>query len=561
MISYLRPLGPARRFPARPSPALLTALLAAALLAGPAGTGCVRAGDAFAADAGAPAPVKGSGPYNLTIFHTNDAHGAFLPELTGRAPQQTLAGGVVALAWHLTRERETAPASLLLDGGDFMTGNPICDLAVDGVYGGGWQDIRNLLGYDASAVGNHEFDRGRENLGGLERRATFPFLAADILDEQGRPLLPDEPLVLERGGLRVGVMGVSCRELFNVTADTRTAGLSLRDQETVARELIARLDPVTDLLVLISHSGFEADEALARRLAGSGLDVIVGAHSHTRLSEPRLEGGILIVQAGARLKQLGRLDLRVADDRVAGYEGRLVQLSMPPDAAVPDEAGAAAGVSPPPGPAVSPELLALVETYRRKVDAEFGRVIGTLRVDWKRDSGEESNIGNWICDALRARAGADVAFLNSGSIRKDLPAGPIRLMDVREILPFENTLVTFDLTGEQIRRICEQNARNAGGGEHGIAQVSGLSYGWRRVGDHVEVEDVRVGGQPVAADKVYKAAAADYVVMKAEQIFGLPPLPTRYAGVGVTDAVVEAIERAGTVESRVEGRIRELTGR
>ncbi len=498
-----------------------------------------------------PAPVAGSGPWNLTIFHTNDEHGSFLPEPATWRDDKAPVGGIVALARHLAQERRSAAASILLDGGDFMTGSPLCDIQVDGVSGGGWVDMRNLVGYDAGVVGNHEFDLGRENARALARRSNYPVLAADILNEKGEPEFNPGPVILERGGLRVGVIGVSCADLFDVTANNRTAGLSLRDQEKVAREQIAQLDPKVDLIVLISHSGIGADKALARKLAGSGLDVIVGAHSHTRLKEPVVEGGILIVQAGSHLQYLGRLDLRVANHRVEGYEGHLVELTADDASAAPEAAAAA------PLPPADPKLTALVATYKAKIDEEYGRVIGTLAVDWKRGGGE-SNIGDWITDALRARAGADVAFLNNGSIRKDLPAGPIRLIDIHEILPFANTLVTFDLTGEQIRAIAQRFADSAGAGEGGGVQMSGLSFGWRRVGDHVEVEDLRVGGQPVDPARTYKAAAADFVAMKAQQYLNLPPPQTKYVGLGVTDAVVEAVKQAGTISARVEGRMRRL---
>ena len=486
------------------------------------------------------APVKGLGPYNLVIFHTNDAHGGFAPEPAMWRDDKAPAGGIVALAAHLAQERKGAAPSLLLDGGDFMTGNIICDLSVDGVIGGAWQDLRNLIGYDCGVVGNHEFDQGIDNARKLFARANFPIIAADILDAQGKPLFAPGPVVIERGGLRIGIIGVSCAGLFEVTAPNRTAGLSLRHQDEVVREQLKDLLPRTDLQVLISHSGVQGDEALAKVLAGSGLDVIVGAHSHTRLKEPKLVGGILIVQAGANLKNLGRLDLNVKDGRVVGYDGRLIDLI------VIDTAG------------VSPQLTALAAKYAQQIEVEFGRTIATLETAWHRGHGE-SNIGDWICDALRAHVGADVAFLNSGSIRKDLAAGPVRMSDVKEILPFANTLVTFDLTGAQLRTIVETNAKAAAGDGSGL-QLSGLSYGWRKVGDHVEVEDLRVGGTPVQNDKVYKAAAADYVAMQAKEYFGLEPPPTVYAGIGVTDAIMAAVRKAGKITEPRGGRVRDLTG-
>ncbi len=507
--------------------AVLLALSPAVLAASPSATGP------------ADAPRQGRGPWNLTIFHTNDMHGSFLPEPATWRDDRAPVGGMAALAWHLAEERRTAPASLLLDAGDFMTGNPICRIAVDGTEGAGLVDMMNAVGYDAGVPGNHEFDAGLDNARGLAARADFPLLAADILDAAGRHPFDPGPVVLERGGLRVGLIGVSCASLFDVTAHGLTAGLSLRDQATVAREQAAAIDPETDLLVLVTHDGLDGDQDLARRLAGSGIDVIVGGHSHTRLREPRLVSGILIVQAGSHLKNLGRLDLRVQDDRVVGYDGRLVELTAD---------GAVAGEP----------LDGLVALWRDRVQQAYGEVIGELVVPWRREEAAESNVGDWLTDRIRERTGADVAFLNSGTIRKNVAAGPVTLLDLNELLPFANRLVVFDLTGRQLRDALLENARAAATRDHGIVQVSGARYAWREVGDHVELEDVTVGGLPLDPDATYLAAAPDYVAMKADRYLGLERVEFRDMAVGLTDAMVEAVRASGPIEARLDGRIRRL---
>ena len=491
----------------------------------------------------ATAPAMASDDWNLTIFHTNDMHGAFLPQPATWRDDEAEVGGMVALAWHLAEQRQTAPADLLLDAGDFMTGNPICDIADGGVQGAGFVAMMNALGYDAGVIGNHEFDLGRANARALAARATFPLLAADILNEQGEYEFPHKPLILARGGLKIGVMGISCTGLFRVTSASRTGGLSLRKQVTVVLEMIQELDPQTDLLVLITHNGVTGDKALARQLAGSGLDIIVGGHSHTRLKQPLEVEGIIIVQAGSKRKNLGRLNLLVQDDRVVAYDGRLISLTAD-------------------GATAPSELTTLVAEYERRVLGEFGEVIGKLEGDWRRDGRKESNIGNYLCDRLRERADADVAFLNSGGIRKNLPAGPITILDVKEILPFANNLVTFDVTGAELMTLLQENARAALRGSHGILQVSGLRYVYRQVGDHVEVSEVGVGGKPLRKEKVYKVAAPDYVVSKADVYFGWQPPPeVNDLGVSLADVIIAAIVVDGNIRAEVDGRIGALGDR
>jgi 5'-nucleotidase/UDP-sugar diphosphatase len=132
---------------------------------------------------------------------------------------------------------------------------------------------------------------------------------------------------------------------------------------------------------------------------------------------------------------------------------------------------------------------------------------------------------------------------------------------VQEILPFSNTLISFELTGEQLLTILTCNARAQVTHDHGLLQVSGVRYAFREVGDHVEVEQVTVGGQPLVRDRVYRAAAPDYVVMMADSYFCMPAPATEPVGVMLTTAIVDAVRAAVTVHAEVDGRIRDLTGR
>jgi len=506
------------------------AVLATALLLWLAGT-------AIAPVAAAPV-LADAGPWDLTVFHTNDIHGSFLPEPAAWRDDRAPVGGFAALAAHLGRERQSAGPDLLLDAGDFMTGNPVTDIETDGIAGLAMAEFMGAAGYDVGVVGNHEFDGGLANLRALASRWPFPLLAADLRDAFGNPVFRTGPLVLERGGLRVGVMGVSCAGLAELVPPSRLAGVTTVDQIGVVREQLADLVGRTDLQVLISHSGVDADRELAAALAADGLDVIVGGHSHTRLREPLLVGDVLIVQAGSRLKNLGRLDLRVADGRVTAYRGSLVELT--------------AG-----DPEAPPAMAALVDRYARQVEAVYGVTIGHLATAWTRNSGGESNLGDWLADRLRERAGADVALVNSGGIRKGLPAGPITRLDIEEMLPFANLLVTVKLSGADLERIVRANARAAVERSHGILQVAGLRYRFRTEGGEVVVTDLAVGGRPVVADRTYTVALPDYVATMADVYLGGVALPAwTDAGVTLTEAIVDAVKASpGAISSETDGRI------
>ncbi len=485
-------------------------------------------------------PVKGDGPFNLTIFHTNDAHSYFLPRPAVWRDDGRMVGGVIPLAWQLKKQRGNCAPDLLLDAGDFMTGNPVCQFEPNGVPGEAIARMMNLLEYDCGTIGNHEFDIGAENLKRLVPMFNYPLIAADIVDGDAQKVFRSEPLIVERDGLKIGIMGVSCAEMSEVVTPQRFDGLKSIDQAWVLQRQAVRLDPLVDLMVVITHNGVDGDVNLAEVLAGTGVDLIVGGHSHSRLKEPRLEEGILIVQAGSKWSNLGRLDLQVADDRIVSYNGRLITLWAD---------GAEAG----------PELTKLVNTYEKRVADEFGRTLGTLVTDWRKGKGE-SNLGNFLADQMRLAAKTDVGLVNSGGIRKSMNAGPITGLDINEMLPFSNMLVKTQLTGKELATVVQANADAQVGGKHGILQVSGLSYRFRdnAAGDAAVMEEILVQGQPLKPEHVYTVAMPDYVVMMAHVYLNIDAPATEDVGMTMTAAVVAGVEKAGRIDSQIEGRIMRL---
>jgi 5'-nucleotidase/UDP-sugar diphosphatase len=505
---------------------------------------CAWSGAALGA--GEPQPASGQGPYNLTIFHTNDTHSGLFARPADWRDDGRAVGGVVALAHYLAIERRTSAADLLVDAGDFMTGNPVCNLREDGVPGAAVARLLNALDYDAGLVGNHEFDIGFADLKLLLPRFEHPVLAADIVDLDGKPVFRADPVVLERGGVRVGIMGVSCGEMTEVVAPSRFAGLVMAPQEPLLRRQAASLDPQTDLLVVLSHNGLDEDRKLATALAGSGIDVIVGGHSHTRMRQPELVGGILIVQAGSAMTNLGRLDLRVEDDRVVGYEGRLVSLWA-------DSLATGGDLK---------DLTALAAGYQEQVQREYGRELGKLAVDLRRGRGE-SELGDWLADVLREAAGADVGLINSGGIRRDLPAGTLTRLHIHEVLPFANSLVTVAMTGRELAAFADWNAAGQVGGDHGILQVSGLSYAivTGEGNAPARAAEVTIGGRPLDLEGAYVVAMPDFVAMMAPVYLGRPNPPFTDLGQELSAVAAAAVEKAGTVTAPVGGRIRGAPGR
>lgn len=485
-----------------------------------------------------PAPDGSSGEAHLVLLHTNDIHAAVAPRVTPTG----LRGGFAALDGQVRQIRaEAGPENvLLLDGGDLMTGGPASETVWEDVPGGALFTLMGQVGYDAWTLGNHELDGGLPPLEAGISLLPFPTLCSNLRTDRDRPLFRGvKPwTVLERGGLTIGVVGLMTRELGRVLSPSRLDGLALHDPIDQARAAVEVLDARTDLVVVLSHQGVDDDRRLAE--AVGGIDVIVGGHSHTRLDAPLRVGGARIVQAGAYLQELGRLDLWVRPDGVVTDEYHLLPL----------DAG---------GPPASPEVEDLLTRLDVAVDATWGEVLATLATPWESAYGQESNVGDWLTDRLREATGADLAVLNSGGIRQGQAAGPLTLGDLRAIYPFDNPVATFRLDGAGLEALALHNARAAASGGHGILQISGFAYRWRRVEGQVQLVDLRVGGAPVSPTDTFEVASNTYIVFdQPTKYLGAVPHTRQTLDFMLFDVLTSAARAAGTIDARVEGRIQEV---
>ncbi len=471
------------------------------------------------------------GPRRLTILYTNDIHATCHPvgvvgDSAGRI------GGVVALEREVGAVR-ARHATLLLDAGDLLSGGPLGSLSDGGVKGGHLIRLMNALGYDAMGIGNHDLDHGPGNLIEASRRASFPLLAANLLDEGGNPLVGPGWCIVRRGRVRVGIIGLVTPGVAGYLPPDVARRVRIRPPEVVGDSLARLLDPRTDLLVVLSHCGLATDRLLAKSL-GPRVDLIVGGHSHDLLRVPERQDGVLIVHAGSRLRFLGRLDLRIKDDRIVDYVGQVIELRAEKE---PER--------------VTP-VKVLCDSLESVLEEAFGDTVAFLASALTRAYHDQSPLGNWVADALRLFTGADVAFVNSGTLRADLLPGPVRVRDIRDVLPFENTVVTFTCSGRQLESILRHNAEAAVARSHGILQVSGCTCRYRIGTGQTEI---RVGGLPLDPDARYRCATVDFVALRS---------PLRYLGLvpdGVEDHAVVLSEAVASVagseglSTSVEGRL------
>ena len=360
--------------------------------------------------AGGAAPSRASGPREDTVllFHTNDLHGHIeaLP---------TLAGLVKA-------EREKRRDVLWLDAGDEISGTPVSTV----FQGTPVFTVTGLSGVDAGCLGNHEFDHGFARIAKFREAAPFPILCANARSPEGDLLADAEWSVFPVDGVRVGVIGVLTEKTPAMTVKKGNEGVRFEPARAALERLVPVVREKCDLLVALTHVGYEEDVELAR--AVKGVDVIVGGHSHTDLPGPVQVGSAVVVQASCYGRSLGRLEITVDLDarRVVKWEGKPVVIDpakQPRDTAV----------------------AAAVEELEKKVSAKVDAIVGTAARGLEKD-----DLRAMAERAMKEKLGADFGLENDGGVRDRIPRGPVTIRRIWEVFPFDNTLVLVKVKGAKV---------------------------------------------------------------------------------------------------------------
>ncbi|WP_407932957.1 bifunctional metallophosphatase/5'-nucleotidase [Jannaschia ovalis] len=472
----------------------LTATAALALTAGSA------AADAHAA-------------YTLHILHINDLHSRIEPvsKYDGTCSAEDDAagecfGGVARIKTFIDGKRAELEGEnvLVLDAGDQFQGS----LMYTTYKGDVEAEMMNAIGFDAMAVGNHEFDDGPEQLAEFAGEVDVPIISGNLDLSQSNVLGEEQVgdhLIVDLGGARVGIVSA----LATDTVETSSPGPNIIFQDEIDA-LQADVDTLTEMgvdkIIALTHVGLPADRRIAE--AVTGLDAIVGGHSHTRFSNteegaeayPTTVNGVPIVQAYAYSKYVGHLTLAFDEEgNVIDASGDTTLL----DASVEADAAISARVA---------ELAGPIEELKSTV---IGEAADFIEGDRTVCRAQECAMGNLVADAMLDRVadqGIAIAIANGGGLRASIDAGEITMGEVLTVLPFQNTLATFTATGETILAALENGVSQIEEGAGRFPQVAGMSFAFDASAEPgSRVSDVMVGGEPIDPAATYGVVTNNYV--------------------------------------------------
>lgn len=453
-----------------------------------------------------------------------------------------LAGGFVALASFIEAERAKARAEgrglLLLDAGDCWQGTPEGDLTEGRIV----VEWMNLIGYDAMAIGNHEFDAGPANVPRLARLARFPWLSANLVETRAgaqRPEWARASMVKEVGGLEVAIVGVTTDETKMISTPRATEGFDFEPAVEAARREVAtvRAREAPDVVIVLSHCGAPIDRKIAA--AAPGVDAVIGGHTHQALDPPVIEPatGALIAATTSKGMTIGRVRLvhDAAQKRVVERSGEVIDIrpgEWPPHAATEK----------------------LIAAHAAAIDAGMDVAMGEAEEDLLREAGfASSELGSWICDLMRERTGAEVALTNKAGLRADIAKGKIRLRDAYQVLPFGNTCYLLRLTGHELCAALE----HALAAPRQALEVSGIEVRYdleRPAGDRLIA--AWIGGEPLSPEKSYLVVTNSFLARGGDGHRILAGgRERRDTGIVLLDLLVEDVKKRGAVKLSIPTRV------
>jgi len=466
--------------------------------------------------------------YKLTVLHTNDHHGRFWQNKYGEygmAARKTL---IDQLRAEIAAE---GGSSLLLSGGDINTGVPESDLQ------DAEPDFKGMskIGYDAMALGNHEFDNPLDVLEKQIDWANFPMLSANIYDKETGERMFQAYQMFDKQGIKIAVIGLTTEDTAKIGNPEFIGGVDFRDPKEEAKKLIAELEKTEkpDLIFAVTHMGHyengqrginaPGDVALARYLDEGSLDMIVGGHSQEPVCmeapnvvkknfkpsdecKPDVQNGTYIVQAHEWGKYVGRADYEFRNGELEMVSYDLIPVNLKKKVKID---GKKQRVLIEDEIAQDQELLEFLRPYQEQGQAQLNVKIaetnGKLEGDRNVVRFQQTNLGRLIATAHMERAKADFAVMNSGGVRDSIEGGEVTYKDVLTVQPFANILTYTDMTGQEVLDYLNVVAtKPVDSGAY--AQFAGVSM----TVANGEVSQVFIGGKQLRLDETYRFTVPSY---------------------------------------------------
>ncbi|RTF26705.1 bifunctional UDP-sugar hydrolase/5'-nucleotidase [Serratia marcescens] len=494
--------------------------------------------------------------YAITILHTNDHHGHFWQNDHGEyglGAQKTLVDGI--------RQEVAAQGGslLLLSGGDINTGVPESDLQ------DAEPDFRgmNLVGYDAMAIGNHEFDNPLSVLRQQEKWATFPLLSANIYQKSTGQRLFKPYALFDKQGIKIAVIGLTTDDTAKMGNPEYFTDIEFRVPAPEAKRVVEQLhkDEKPDVIIAATHMGHydngehgsnaPGDVEMARSLPAGYLDMIVGGHSQDPVCmsgdnrkqvdyvpgtpcSPDRQNGTWIVQAHEWGKYVGRADFEFRNGELKLVHYQLIPVNLKKKVEKAD--GTSERVYYTQQIAEDPTMMKLLTPFQEKgkeqLSVKIGSVNGKLEGDRSKVRFVQTNLARVMLAAQMERADADFAVMSGGGVRDSIESGDITYKNVLKVQPFGNTLVHVDMKGSEIEQYLAVVA-NMKPDSGAYAQFANVSL----VADGKGVSEVKINGQPLQADKTYRMATLNFNALGGDGYPKLDGLPS-YVNTGFIDAEV-----------------------
>ena len=424
----------------------------------------------------------------VTTMSTSDIHGNMVPYTPSGSKIEV--GGSAKAAYIFKEIKKRNPNTLIIDGGDSPYNTDLANISL----GKSSVDVMNAQGYDATVLGNHDFDYSFENLLSLAERAEYAMLSANTYWKDG--VYPEQfkgYVIKEVAGVKVAIVGLTDDGSKATTHYTNTQDIDFHDQWEVGAEAIAKADAESDVVILLSHL-HNNNNVVPTKL--EGIDMEIGGGNDI-FGRPTLIEETVVVNPGGVGTCVNQCNLNLKDGKLLGYTFNQIVLS----ADVPEDE----------------TVKAIVEKYQAELDAEMEVVIGQAANDIAWSSPlvrtKESALGNLAADALRDYCDADIAIQNGGGVRAGLTAGDVTVGDIFAMLPFDNKVTLVEVTGQTVWDALENGISGYPATDGRFPQVSGLSYtfdGAKPAGERlisVTMED----GTPLDLNAWYKLACNDFM--------------------------------------------------